>query len=172
MRKVRFLEQQEVFLALGELGGDASEALLGAQIDSLSNGLVHPGTYLEINEAVEKIGSAQLIEKMKEATAEMPAHFESLEGGDREEGARVFYQNPAGQCTRCHNAGRGGGDVGPHLGNIATELNRQELLESLVEPSKRIAPGYGENISSMPPMDALLSARELRDLVAFLAELK
>ena len=102
----------------------------------------------------------------------MPAHFESLEGGNVREGARVFYQSPAAQCTRCHNAGRGGGRLGPNLAVIATQLSRQELLESLVEPSKRIAPGYGETVSSMPPMGLLLTPRELRDLVAFLSELK
>ena len=165
-------EQQEVFNALGELGGEASESLLADQIDSLAAGNLNPGAYLELTEAVGKIGSAVLTEKVEATTAEMPAFFESLEGGNRRQGAELFYQHPAGQCTRCHNAGRGGGDVGPHLGNIATQLTRQELLESLVEPSKRIAPGYGENISSMPPMGSLLTPRELRDLVAFLAELK
>ncbi|MBX2819086.1 MAG: HEAT repeat domain-containing protein [Rhodothermaceae bacterium] len=164
-------EQQEVFQALGKLGG-AAEQVLDAHVDSLASGSLSPATYLELIESIEEIGTPTLMEKVQAATSDMPAHFESLEGGDRREGARVFYQNPAGQCTRCHNAGRGGGDVGPHLGTIATQLSRQELLESLVEPSKRIAPGYGENISSMPPMSNLLTSRELRDLVAFLSELK
>ena len=166
------VEQQMAFLSLGDIEIDASGSLLGGQIDSLATGQLDPGIYLELTEAVGQTGSTSLQEKLEAATVDMPAHFESLEGGDPELGARVFYQNPAGQCTRCHNAGRGGGRVGPDLARIASQLDRQELLESLVEPSKRIAPGYGETVSSMPPMGMLLSPRELRDLVAFLSELK
>ena len=166
------IEQQMALQALGNLEVEEAVVVLEAQIDSFALGQVHPGTYLELNEAVTNLGSAELQEKVKSVAAEMPAHFESLEGGNPRLGAQVFYRNPTGQCTRCHNAGRGGGDVGPNLTKIATQLSRQELLESLVEPSKRIAPGYGESVSSMPPMGMLLTARELRDLVAFLAELK
>jgi putative heme-binding domain-containing protein len=33
--------------------------------------------------------------------------------------------------------------VGPNLSNIAATLTREQLLDSLIEPNKRIAPGYG-----------------------------
>ena len=36
-----------------------------------------------------------------------------------------------------------GGVAGPNLSQIATTLGRRELLESLIVPSARIAPGYG-----------------------------
>jgi putative heme-binding domain-containing protein len=36
-----------------------------------------------------------------------------------------------------------GSDVGPNLTGVAARLTRDELLESLLEPSARIAPGYG-----------------------------
>ena len=107
--------------------------------------------------------------------------------------------------------------MGPNMNGIAKKLNRQELLESLIDPSMRIAPGYGmvtlelknekriigilaeessqtllvkrgseadtlirksdvlerKNApSSMPDMKSLLSRRQIRDLVAYLATLK
>jgi putative heme-binding domain-containing protein len=36
-----------------------------------------------------------------------------------------------------------GGNAGPALDNIGGTLSREELLIALVEPSKRLSPGYG-----------------------------
>ena len=36
-----------------------------------------------------------------------------------------------------------GGLAGPDLSDIGSQLSRVELLESLINPGKRIAPGYG-----------------------------
>ena len=36
-----------------------------------------------------------------------------------------------------------GSDVGPNLTGVATRLTREQILESLLEPSARIAAGYG-----------------------------
>ena len=47
---------------------------------------------------------------------------------------------------RCHAVGTEGGNVGPSLTNIGNSLTREQILQSLVEPSARIAPGYG-NVS-------------------------
>ena len=58
-------------------------------------------------------------------------------------GRRIFYQHAAAQCVRCHNAGNGGGEVGPALANIGAERSRESLLISLVDPSAEITNGYG-----------------------------
>ena len=56
----------------------------------------------------------------------------------------MIFQGPAAQCTRCHNFGTGpGASVGPPLRTIASRLAREQLLEALVDPSARIAPGFG-----------------------------
>jgi putative heme-binding domain-containing protein len=36
-----------------------------------------------------------------------------------------------------------GGNAGPALDNIGKTLSKEDLLIALVEPSKRLAPGYG-----------------------------
>jgi putative heme-binding domain-containing protein len=36
-----------------------------------------------------------------------------------------------------------GADVGPNLTNIASTLTREQLLDALLAPNARIAPGYG-----------------------------
>ena len=73
-------------------------------------------------------------------------------------------------CTQCHSlTAEGGPSVGPNLRAIGTRLTREQILEALVDPSARIAPGYGNGPSVMPPMHTLLSRREIRDVVEFLS---
>jgi hypothetical protein len=64
--------------------------------------------------------------------------------------------------------------VGPKLNGIASRLKQEQLLEALINPSARIAPGYGKEgtPSSMPQMTLLLNKKEIRDVVAYLATLK
>ena len=118
---------------------------------------------------------------------------------------------------RCHALDDRGGNDGPQLNGVANRLAREQLLESLIDPGKRIAPGYGIVMlelndgqqlsgifqgedergikirkgqapdqviphsdikektfspSSMLDMKGILSKREIRDVVAFLATLK
>ena len=81
------------------------------------------------------------------------------------------------ELTRCHTLGGGsagdasGIEVGPPLRGIGSELSREQLLEALVDPSARIAPGFGVQgaPSAMPPMGSILTRREIRDVVEFLS---
>ena len=62
--------------------------------------------------------------------------------GDADRGRRLFAESSVVQCRSCHAmAGKGGG-VGPALDRVAARLDRRQLLESLLEPSKTIAPEY------------------------------
>src|SRR5678815_3475832 len=69
---------------------------------------------------------------------------EVLRGGDSRRGRRVVMEGAAAQCTKCHNFGTGAGaSVGPSLREVGSRLTREQLLESLLEPSAQIAPGFG-----------------------------
>jgi putative heme-binding domain-containing protein len=63
-------------------------------------------------------------------------------GGDADRGRRLFAESAAVQCRSCHAVGGSGGGVGPALDRVAGRLDRRQLLESLLEPSKTIAPEY------------------------------
>jgi mono/diheme cytochrome c family protein len=67
--------------------------------------------------------------------------------------------------------GGGGGHAGPSLEGVATRHDRRGLLESLVNPNARLAAGFGPT-SAMPTMNALLTPREIRDVVAYLSTLR
>ena len=64
-------------------------------------------------------------------------------GGNVERGQQVFAENPAAGCPRCHAVYGQGSDVGPDLTRIAATLSREQLVQSLLEPNARIAPGFG-----------------------------
>jgi putative heme-binding domain-containing protein len=71
------------------------------------------------------------------------AFLETLYGGDAGSGRWFFANNSTGQCARCHAIRGQGGTVGPDLTEIGSKLSREQLLQALVEPSARLAPGYG-----------------------------
>ena len=51
--------------------------------------------------------------------------------------------NQTAQCMRCHAVFEWGGDVGPNLAAIGAKYDKRELLESVIDPSAKIAMGYG-----------------------------
>lgn len=72
-----------------------------------------------------------------------PANILTLRG-DAENGARILsLTGKLASCFACHKLGNEGGDLGPDLTQVGARLNRDLLLESLLAPSKTIAPDYG-----------------------------
>jgi putative heme-binding domain-containing protein len=66
-----------------------------------------------------------------------------LDGGDAEKGRILFHSNREIRCNACHKVGSsGGGFVGPDLTAVGSRADREHLLESLIEPSRKIAQGY------------------------------
>lgn len=60
--------------------------------------------------------------------------------GDRAAGQEYFFG--AGQCASCHMVYGKGSAVGPDLSDVGGEMTTEEIRSSLLEPSRRIAPGY------------------------------
>lgn len=57
-------------------------------------------------------------------------------------GRRVFFAHQGPLCARCHTVHGRGGKIGPDLSVIARTLNRQKLIESILEPSREISPYF------------------------------
>ncbi len=65
----------------------------------------------------------------------------ALEGGNADNGRKIFHGS--GNCVQCHKAGdRPGGEAGPNLNGIGARQNTAYILESMVNPSAKITPGY------------------------------
>ncbi len=213
-------EQQQLLRVLGEMPMEKSEPVLENLIDQLANKKLPSALTLDLMEAVDSTHSEKLISKLAPMRSDgktTEAFLETLYGGDARRGGRYFMTNSTGQCVRCHSIRGEGGTVGPSLTHIGDELDREELLRAVIEPSARLAPGFGsvkltlkdnqvisgilmeeskteltlktseaepmevpvsriakrENLpSGMPPMRTLMSKREIRDMIEFLANLK
>ncbi|MEX0906133.1 MAG: HEAT repeat domain-containing protein [Balneolaceae bacterium] len=142
-------ERQTALSTLGRIDDSSSYEVLGSQMDLMIAGELTPEVHLDLLLAVEAAGSGSLKERLQEyengksRDDSVSVFRELLYGGDAEQGRRVFYQNAAAQCIRCHTVAGNGSNVGPDLTSIGDILSRESLLESMVDPSGRIAPGYG-----------------------------
>jgi putative membrane-bound dehydrogenase-like protein len=66
-----------------------------------------------------------------------------LEGrGDAAAGERVFFHANGPRCYSCHRVDGRGEKVGPELTTIGRALNHDRLIESILTPSKEIAPMF------------------------------
>jgi len=221
LKKRTLAEQQTALLTLGSLEGSKDFPEWTTILSDFKAGKLPEGTWIELEEAVLATGSAPL-KASHETLLEEKAGGEpwkkyvgALAPGNVEKGRNIFYQNQTAQCIRCHAYGDMGGNAGPALDAIGKTLSKEDLLIALVEPSKRLAPGYGTvpltlvagtkitgllledkkdsmrvkvgtevkefakkdisssalGASSMPPMGTLLTKRDIRDLVSYLATL-
>jgi putative heme-binding domain-containing protein len=69
------------------------------------------------------------------------AWLEVLQGpADPAEGERVFFHPKGPGCYRCHAVDGRGGVAGPDLAAAGRALRRDKLVESIVNPSKEVAP--------------------------------
>lgn len=142
-------EKQAALLALNDVEAIYALPVVKALLDQWEAGKLHPGLVLELGEAVESLGNESLMKhfssvRSARATDDLLASYSgSLYGGDENAGRRIFFQHQAGQCIRCHAYDDYGGTAGPRLNGIGSVLNREQLLEALIDPGKRLAPGFG-----------------------------
>ena len=62
--------------------------------------------------------------------------------GNPGRGRDVFLNAEKSSCIRCHRMGPEGGRIGPDLSDIGRRFSRIHLIESILEPSRTVAPSY------------------------------
>lgn len=62
--------------------------------------------------------------------------------GDPAAGERVFFHPKGPRCFACHKVDGRGEAVGPDLSRIGAALDKNRLIESILEPSKEVAPAF------------------------------
>ena len=63
-------------------------------------------------------------------------------GGNVDRGREVFKDVERSLCLKCHRLGTEGGRIGPDLSGIGRRFSRVHILESILQPSRTIAPSY------------------------------
>ncbi len=144
-------EKQNAFHTLGDLPGPAADQILSRWLDRLLAKQVPEDLQLDLLDAAARRDSPELknkltrFERARPADDDLRAYRECLQGGNAEEGRKIFLERGEVACVRCHKAGGEGGEVGPNLIGIGTRKPRDYLLESIVYPNKQIAAGF-ENL--------------------------
>jgi quinoprotein glucose dehydrogenase len=145
------MEQKAAFQALTHLKHPSADTLIAGQLRQLAEGNVNAGSQLElINAATVRArnhaGIRKLLEEREAALSRSQdplAPFRvALAGGNKMRGERIFRNQPTLPCIRCHRAGTDGGDAGPNLADIGARSSREDILESILKPNAKIAPGF------------------------------
>jgi putative membrane-bound dehydrogenase-like protein len=216
-------EKQAAIVTLGTLPAENTKTAFDQLLVQLDNKKLPVEVNLELGDAILATRSAELIKQFKSIIARSSSdtlrasYAGALLGGNPDRGERIFYSHQTAQCIRCHSLGDRGGNAGPRLNGVASRISRQQILEALIDPGARLAPGYGmvsvelsngrkmsgilqddqpqyiklkvgsnpdttiqskdirhrkNAASSMPPMRLLLTKKEIRDVVSFIATLE
>ncbi|MCA9061606.1 MAG: c-type cytochrome [Planctomycetaceae bacterium] len=86
-------------------------------------------------------GRAQDLERQLRSTASDVLEARVRLRGDARRGAIVFHKSAAG-CVKCHTTGDAPSPLGPNLSTIGRETTVAHIVESLLDPSKKIREGY------------------------------
>ena len=62
--------------------------------------------------------------------------------GDAESGERIFFHPRGPRCFACHRVDGRGAAIGPDLSYVGRSTSREKLIESILVPSKEIAPQF------------------------------
>ncbi len=142
-------EKKTAFRALGTLRHPFAVTLLVDQLKQLAEGNVAPAVQLELVTAASRRSEPEIKTLLAARDAKIASSPDPLEpfrvalaGGDKQRGARIFTNQPTLACIRCHRAGGEGGDAGPNLADVGAKYTREYLLESIVKPNAKIAPGF------------------------------
>ena len=142
-------EKQASIITLGKLPVENTGKIFDGLLEQMAAGKLPPDIHLELGEAIDSSGSPALMGRYKQISnsqspdALLAAYMGSLYGGDAERGGYILYANENAQCLRCHSYDDVGGTAGPRLNGVGSRLTREQILEALVNPSARLAPGFG-----------------------------
>ena len=228
-KSAKLPEKQAAVAALRGRTDAVSLKLLQELVDRLVSRKLDAGLKLDVFDLAKESGDAGIAAALKKYLApttkadlkmagpEVP--YELLtDGGDAARGKAIVNGHLGANCIACHRVDSDeGSEVGPILRSVGAQRTKEEIAESLVEPSAKIVQGFGieslvlkdgttlagsvtkesaktlefklpdgktqkvavatiatrtRPVSVMPPMLGILSAEEIRDVVAYLSGLK
>lgn len=166
--------RQLAIRAIGAENHISTAPQISSWLDSLQKGEVEPELKLDVLLAGELSQDEEVRERSLrlregEGTDRLADFHWALAGGDIDRGRDIFFNHPVAQCQRCHSLQGKGGVAGPILDDLREKRSREEILQSLVDPSAVILEGYetDNGISAMPEVHWILSPDDLRDLLEF-----
>lgn len=102
--------------------------------------------YPESSDAFRAVLYPESLGTGRPSNEDTKAWLEALEAvappADLEAGRRIFHHTQLARCANCHRYRGRGNVVGPDLSNVNRGLDRQRLLQSILEPSRQMAPEF------------------------------
>jgi quinoprotein glucose dehydrogenase len=142
------LERRVGYQGLAKTPGERVDEILAVELIALDHGERPPAIALDLVLAAEA-RSAGVLKSLLSARSEArkqdektAGYLDSLYGGDKESGRKIFREKAQLECLRCHVAEDEGGVVGPNLKGLGVRSTRQAILESIVDPNRVFAPGF------------------------------
>jgi putative heme-binding domain-containing protein len=118
---------------------DARNTLTPAELAAL-------GDLAKVQPAIKAPAAARAFVREWKTAELQPLLDKAGRGRDFARGKAGFA---AAQCILCHRFGDEGGAAGPDLTNVTTRFKRQDILESIVEPSKVLSEQYMMTVFTM-----------------------
>ena len=103
--------------------------------------------------ALQKAGGLKPM-KMSLTKEEMIAMIDRVNSKGNAARGESVYRRENLQCVACHAIGEVGGVIGPNLVSIGASAPVDYLIESLLEPSKKIKEGYHTNLITLKNGDS------------------
>jgi quinoprotein glucose dehydrogenase len=168
------VERRAAYDILAQLGSGAADQRLISELDRLEVDLVPEEVALDLVLAAELRPDSPLGQRLAARQARravldptLAPWLDTLHGGDPQAGRALFAEKAELACLRCHRYADGpdgplGGQVGPDLRGLAERLPRLGLLESIVDPNRRIAEGYRSTVLVLED-DSLVEGRVVEE---------
>jgi putative membrane-bound dehydrogenase-like protein len=80
--------------------------------------------------------------KTSSAEHERLAQAALTRAGNPERGRTLFFNVTKSQCLKCHRLGEQGEKIGPDLTGVGKRFARIHIIESILDPSRTIAPSF------------------------------
>lgn len=156
-------EKQAALATIGSLPVPEADAVILAQLDKLDAHQLPPALWLDLIEAAAQRSNPEIKRRLEARENKLAQDKDPLakwrdclEGGSAKHGHEVFAEKAEAACMRCHKFKGEGGDVGPDLAKISQAMDRVYILESIVDPNAKIAPGYDSVLLTLNNDDILL----------------
>jgi quinoprotein glucose dehydrogenase len=143
-------ERRAVYSALGRVDDAEAQALLMLEFEKIGTQTLPAELRLDLIEAMatrEPSSTREAAMKLRDARLAQDPILgkwrDSFFGGDLEQGRKIHEQDAALSCVRCHLTGdQANQGVGPDLSGVGQRLTRDQLVQAIVDPNARIAPGF------------------------------
>ncbi len=110
----------------------AARSLRGMELTSEERGVLQQANLIEILER----GTSSTDLPATEVAAML------ARPGDPAEGERIFFHPRGPKCADCHQVAGRGKRIGPDLTGLGESTSEERLLQSILEPSREIAPQF------------------------------